>query len=313
MDLSSLPAWTPFAGMAASFLIGLAAAVSAARARSEQLKEQAAELEMQILLGNVTTEEIVNADTTVQVPWVSRQLQIAGWNFSGVPFVLLSVAFAFMVGFVVFVRTLAFAPSALTAVVVLAIPFIALSVASRRARSRFGEQLVAALPMMTTLIKGGSTTQQAIVAVSENLVEPARTEFTRIARELSVGAKLEDAVLRSARRTKSSDMDYFARAVGVQAQYGGELSTILEAITDSIRGRITMRAMLKSKVAQPKFEMVIVTALPWILFFWFSVSVPSYVRVFWEEPIGWFLLAVAIVLDVAGFLLMRHFVNMRIE
>ena len=309
----NLPAWAPLAGMAVMLALGIAVAVSAARIRAARLKEEAAEIEMKILLGDIEESDIVETDTTIQVPWVSQRLKAANWNIAGVTFVAIAAGAAFVAGIAGFATTQSAVPAAAFAAAAALVPFVGLSAAAKKANDRFGEQLMAALPMMCALIKGGSTIQQATVAVSENLVEPASGEFARIAREMSVGMPLDEAIRNSAARMDSRDMDHLARAVAIHSEHGGELSGILETAAESIRARVVMRETLKSKVSQPKMEAYIVTALPWILFAYFSLTVPSYVRVFWEEPIGWLLIAIAAGLDIVGFLLMRRLIDMKLE
>ena len=294
------------------FVGAVAAYVYGKQRKYEEAAEQA-RVEMEILLGNKPEEQASQSRDAIRVPWLTPKLELADLGIGAVGFIggviALTVVASFLAHFV-FRQPLI---TIFVTVAAIGVPFLLLSRKAKQVTDRFGEQLVTALPMMTSLLKSGMTINQAIAAVGENLVEPAKTEFARIARELMVGAQLHEAVYRSAVRTQNADMEYFARALAVQKEQGGELSLVLESITESIRARIKLRAQLRAAVAMPKMEMYIVTALPWLLFVYFSLAVPSYVAIFWNEPVGWAAILVVILLDLVGYLIMRRLVNMDID
>lgn len=300
-------------GIFVVLVVGAAFAFAYGKQRKFEEAAEQARVEMEILLGNKPEEEASQSRAAVRVPWLTPKLELADIGIGAVGFILIALAIAVFTGFVSYFIGRQPLITILVVITSLIIPFAVLVRKAKKVTDRFGEQLVTALPMMTSLLKSGMTINQAIAAVGENLVEPAKTEFGRIARELMVGAQLHEAVQRSAVRTQNADMEYFARALAVQKEQGGELSLVLGSITESIRARIKLRAQLRAAVAMPKMEMYIVTALPWVLFVYFSLAVPSYVAIFWNEPVGWAAIFVVILLDLVGFFIMRRLVNMDID
>lgn len=277
--------------------------------KAEEVEEQA-RLEISILSGEKAAPEELNKPSRVRIPGLSRKLEVCNLPISAIGFLAAVFAAAAFLAFVGFVATRQPIITVGAAALGIGVPFVALNVKAKKETDRFGDQLVTALPMVTSLLRSGFTANQAIASVGENLVEPARGEFGRIARELMVGGRLDEAVQRSAERTNNKDMDYFARAIAVQQEQGGELAIVLETIAESIRARIRLRAQLRAACALPRMESWVVTALPWILFVYFSLFVPSYVEIFWTEPIGWLALCAVVGLDLTGWAIMRKMTNM---
>lgn len=300
-------------GILAVLFIGALFAYAYGKQRKYEEAVEQARVEMEILLGNKSEEEASQSRSTLRVPWLTPKLELADLGIGAIGFIGIVLGLTVFAGFLAYFISRQPLITILVSIVAVLVPFALLVRKAKQVTNRFGEQLVTALPMMTSLLKSGMTINQAIAAVGENLVEPAKTEFGRIARELMVGAQLHEAVQRSAVRTQNADMEYFARALAVQKEQGGELSLVLESITESIRARIKLRAQLRAAVAMPKMEMYIVTALPWVLFVYFSLAVPSYVAIFWNEPVGWAAILVVILLDLVGYLIMRHLVNMDVD
>ncbi len=297
-------------GAVAAVLIGLLFAIAYGKQRKAEEAEEQARIELAILAGEQPTEDASRKHARFRVPGLSHNLELCNAPVGALGFASGAVALGALLAFLLFVASRQPILTVAAGAVGVVAPFAVLNHKASKVTDKFGDQLVTALPMVTSLLRSGFTANQAIAAVGENLVEPARSEFAKIARELMVGGRLDEAVQRSAERTNNKDMDYFARAIAVQQEQGGELAVVLDAIADSIRARIRLRAQLRAAVALPRMESWVVTALPWILFVYFSLFVPTYVEIFWTEPLGWLALAAVVFLDLTGWAIMRKMTDM---
>ena len=135
---------------------------------------------------------------------------------------------------------------------------------TRRARLRkaFTPQLEGALRMIAGSLRVGLSLRQSLIAVAEELDDPARTEFLRVVGRTNLGVGILDALDEMAERMPSAEMAMTVRAIRVQSQTGGDLADVLVTIADTIKARRTLARKVAALTAEGRISAVVILALP---------------------------------------------------
>jgi tight adherence protein B len=193
---------------------------------------------------------------------LSLQLMSANWPITETEYVLIriaSVILAFLLGSLIVGSVL----SGLgLAVIVFFIPDLLLKRAISQRRTNFGKQLVDVLVLMTGAVRAGYSLPQAIEVVSKELKAPASEEFRRVRHEIGLGLSLSQALTNLVARMENDDLYLVVTAININSQVGGNIVTMLEAVTETIRERIRLFAEVRVLTAQQRFGSYILTFLP---------------------------------------------------
>lgn len=175
----------------------------------------------------------------------------------------------------------------------------------------FEAQLGDALVIICNCLRSGLTFQQAMDAINKEMEAPISVEFGRTLQEMQYGLSLEQALNNMGSRIKSSDLMLTVSAVNIQRQTGGNLSEILEIISETIKDRIKIKGDIRTMTAQGRISGLIVGVLPIALGSFLMVINPDYMKVLFTDRIGHILLIVAVIMEVIGFALIRKMVDIK--
>jgi len=142
--------------------------------------------------------------------------------------------------------------------------------------------------------------------------EPVAGEFRRVFEEQRFGLPLQDSLLGMADRVNLVDVRILVTAILIQREVGGNLAEILDNLSNVIRARFTIRRQIKVYTAQGRMTGYLLALLPFFLFtilYWVN---PEYMSVLFRDPIGKMLTAVALTMQLAGFLWIRKIINIEI-
>lgn len=182
---------------------------------------------------------------------------------------------------------------------------------ARRGKA-FNNQLGDTLVMMSNALRAGFSFQQAMELIAREMEAPIGVEFQKVLSELALGASIETALGHMSKRVQSKDFDLVITAVLIQRQVGGNLSQILDTISDTIRERIRMRNEISSLTAQGKLSGIIVGAVPFAIVGFLYLNDPHYLQPMLDSTIGKLLLAAAAALELIAVLIIRKIVDIRV-
>jgi len=193
----------------------------------------------------------------------------------------------------------------------LAVPPCCLQIATSRQRALFETQLGDALMVLSNGLRAGFSFEQALENVSEDLEAPIGSEFNMVVRELKLGEDVEHAFLKVAERMKSDDLKLLTTAVVVQQKVGGNLSEILDTISQTIRDRLSIKRSVKTLTAQGRISGKVVGALPVLLLLAISFLNPGYVSPLFSSMMGRLMLVVGLGMELLGFLVISRIVDIK--
>lgn len=175
----------------------------------------------------------------------------------------------------------------------------------------FESQLSDALLICCNCLRSGLTFAQAMENIAEEMEEPIGTEFKRAVNEMGFGATLEEALNGMLERIDSSDLILTVAAVNVQRQTGGNLSQILETISNTIRERLKIKREIRSLTSQGRMSGIVIGLLPVVIAMFLMVLNPDYIMTFVNTRAGNIMLIICIILEGLGFLAINKVVDIK--
>jgi len=183
----------------------------------------------------------------------------------------------------------------------------------RRRRLRaFAAQLPEALDMLARALRSGQSLASGFNLVAKEIPAPAGKEFGRVFEEQNLGIPLEESLRDLAERIPNLDLKFFATAVILQRQTGGDLAEILDRISSLIRERFTIWGQVQALTGEGRLSGIILMALPVVLFLAIYRLNPDYVMTLFTDPMGQKMLAVAIVMQILGAIVIRKIVTIKV-
>jgi Flp pilus assembly protein TadB len=158
-----------------------------------------------------------------------------------------------------------------------------------RATRRFGrfeEQLPEALQLIIGSLRSGFSLSQSIDAMTREMEEPLASEFGRALGETRLGAEIEDALDRVAKRMNSRDLAFAVIAIRVQRQVGGNLTDVLATTVATMRERAMLHRQVKALSAEGRLSAYVLIGLPIAVLFYMLWVRGEYMLPLVTTPIG---------------------------
>lgn len=243
---------------------------------------------------------------------VRKYVEQAGLNMSPHKIILASIALGVAAGmawqFVGFLRIMAI-PIALTFA---SFPMLYVMFMRKRRLKKFGAQLPEALDLIARALRAGHSLPAGFHLAAEQMTEPLGPEFGRCYDEQNLGLPLEEALTELTERVPNVDLRFFATAVIIQRQTGGDLAEILDKISRLIRERFQIWGQIQALTGEGRLSGIVLMVLPPALFLVMLRINYDYIMKLFEDPLGHKMLAAAIILQVVGGLAIRKIVNIKV-
>jgi len=182
----------------------------------------------------------------------------------------------------------------------------------KRRLKAFAGQLPDALEMLARSLRAGQSLGFGFNMVSSEMGLPIGKEFGRAFEEQNLGVPLDETLENMTNRIPNLDLKFFATAVILQRQTGGDLAEILDKIGSLIRERFRIWGQVQALTGEGRLSGVVLLALPFLLFLAVYQLNREYIMVLFTDPMGKKMLAVAIFMQVLGALVIRKIVNIKV-
>jgi tight adherence protein B len=176
---------------------------------------------------------------------------------------------------------------------------------------KFVNELPDALDLMVSALRAGHSMIGALGIVAAESREPIRREFRLCFEEQNFGIDLREAMANMLLRVPLPDLRIIVTAILIQKESGGNLAEALEKTGYLIRERFKLRAQIKVHTAQSRFTAVILTVVPYALGTVLYFENPSYMMLLFSRPLGHKMMAVGVVLNAVGLLVIRRIIKIR--
>lgn len=185
------------------------------------------------------------------------------------------------------------------------VPGVYLRNSIHRRRMRFEKQLIDVLVLITGAVRSGYSFLQSLDVVVKEMPPPVSEEFRRVRREVGLGLPLSQALGNLNTRMQNDDLALLVTAVNINTQVGGNLSVMLDAVTNTIRERIRLLAEVRAITSMQRYSGYLLTLLPFgtaaILF----ILNPEYMARLFEPGITLCIPIGAIILVILGNIVIR--------
>ena len=239
-------------------------------------------------------------------------MQQADWPITGPEFQIILLGLGIIFALFFYLLTLQLLNAVLGLVFGSLIGWMTLRIRIQRRQAAFSNQISDMLKMVSDAMRAGFSFMQALEHIANEMDAPVSREVQKVMRETNLRVPLETALENMSQRVQSKDFDLVITAVLIQRQVGGNLSQILDTISDTVNDRLRMRQEIKTLTAQGRLSGVILALLPVALAFLLNVLNPEYLRPLFDEEIGHLAIGAAIILEIIGFLVIKRIVNIDI-
>jgi tight adherence protein B len=192
------------------------------------------------------------------------------------------------------------------------LPLMWLMMRRKKRMKAFGTQLPDALEMLARALRAGQSLPAGFNMVASEMSPPISKEFGRVSEEQNFGCSMEESLDSLTERVPNLDLKFFATAIILQRQTGGDLAEILDKIGRLIRERFQIWGQIQALTGEGRLSGIVLLALPILLFFGVYYLNTDYVMLLFTEPLGKKMLAGAAVMQVLGALVIRKIVNIQV-
>lgn len=192
------------------------------------------------------------------------------------------------------------------------LPSIVVNYKRQRRLKRFTSLFPDTLEMFARSLRAGHSFTGAIQLVAQEMPAPVGPEFQIVFDEQNLGISLRQVLIDLTERIDSLDVKFFVTAVLIQRDTGGNLAEIIDKISYVIRERFRVQGQLRIFTAQARLSGVILVLLPPLMAVVIYFLNPNYLKPLWFDGVGKFMIGTAVVLQVAGTLVIRKIVRIKI-
>ena len=168
------------------------------------------------------------------------------------------------------------------------------------------QTLPQAVRLLCIALDSGNSLLQALEYAAKNSNGAIARELKRAVWDVKAGKSFEEAMEGLRKRTGGSEFSCLAVAMEIQHRCGGTLSQILQSVSQMLQQSAELEEELVTKTTQAQLSARVVALMPIVVVGLLSVVSPGYLGQFFESLPGVALLVVAVILEVAGVVLVKR-------
>jgi tight adherence protein B len=192
------------------------------------------------------------------------------------------------------------------------LPLAGLMFKRKQRLASFAKQLPEALELISRALRAGHSLASGFKLVADEMDAPISREFERCYEAQNLGIPLDEAIEEMTERVPNLDLRFFATAVVLQRQTGGDLAEILDKIGYIVRERFKIWGQIQALTGEGRLSGIVLLSLPPVLFVVMWRLNPNYCMALFTDPMGHQMLAGAIVMQIIGALVIRKIVNIKV-
>ena len=187
-----------------------------------------------------------------------------------------------------------------------AVPFLYLLYRKNKRAADVIKQLPDVVELMVRSLRSGQSLDKALQEVDSHFSEPLGREVGKMREENAMGVPFESAMRNfEGRLPRLADIKIFCTSLIIQRKTGGNLTEILEGLSNTIRERVKLEREVKALTAEGRVSMIVLASLPFAFGAVNYLLNPEYIKLLFVHPAGRQLLVLAMVFEAAGFAVMR--------
>lgn len=217
---------------------------------------------------------------------LSLQLARANWHMTVQEYLLIRLGVTILCFLLAWLISRSVLSGIGLALIAYMIPGIILRRSITQRQTQFGKQLGDVLSLINGAVRAGHSLLQALEVVVREMKPPASEEFGRVVREVGLGLRLTDALRNLSARMQNGDLDLVVTSIDIQYQVGGNMATMLEAVTETLRDRMRLFGEIRVLTTQQRYSSYLISVLPIFVGGMLFIINPEYMgRLFEPGPI----------------------------
>jgi tight adherence protein B len=246
----------------------------------------------------------------------SEQLQIkissAYWPITDVEFIvirILAAVLGFVAGWLSMGSILA---GLFLGILMIFLPPVILERSIVERQNKFHSQLMDVLIMIKGAVQAGYSLPQSLDLALKEMPAPSSEEFSRVLREVRFGFPLEQALTNMAERMENDDLHIVVTAIIINAQVGGNLSTVLESTIETIRDRMQLSSEVRSLTSYARYVGNFLSFLPFVAGIIIFFLTPDYFQSVLNSLLVQVIFAAALIGIVIGNIWIRRIATIKV-
>lgn len=273
----------------------------------------------------VDTTDLIKGDVTGMVPVLDKVIGQTNRGLSLAKFIeqsgvrttvsglmVISIGMAIAGYFLAAMFTVLLPVRLVGAAALAAIPTLYVRIKRQRRFNKFEELFPEALDLMARALKAGHAFSTGLKMVSDEMADPVGPEFRKTFDEQNFGLPLKDSLANLIDRIPLLDVRFFATAVLIQRDTGGNLAEILENLASVVRERFKILRQVRVYTAHGRFTGWVLMALPGALAVVLSFINPDHMNLLFRERIGQMLIGIACVMQFVGYMWIRTIIKIEV-
>lgn len=192
------------------------------------------------------------------------------------------------------------------------IPNLTLKIRNSRRRQKFNHQILDAIMILSSSLKGGLSLSQALEVLIEEMPAPMSQEIGLVVRESKMGVVLEEGLEHLNKRMDMEELRLLINSILVARETGGDLTKVFSRLSTTIRDSRKLKDNVRTLTLQGRMQGVIMSVLPFLFIWWVVGFNRQHFDIMLQNELGWILLFIAGILQVVGIVLIRKFSTIRI-
>lgn len=173
-----------------------------------------------------------------------------------------------------------------SAFIIAVAPIYIIQIKISRRQTILEKQLPEMLDFISRSMHMGHTFISSLQLAADNAKEPIASEFKQAFQEINFGKSVQSAMSDLSKRINCLEMRYFAVAVFINHEIGGNLASLISGVSLLIRDRIKTKMVLRAMTSEARASAMILSLLPFLVGLLMLVVRPDYVAYLWSEPMG---------------------------
>lgn len=204
-------------------------------------------------------------------------------------------------------------PFLIVAVMVVAMAYFVPLLYFKRARGKyrttFLEVFPDALDLIARIVRAGVPVSTGIEVAGKESPEPVKSIFSELASQNRVGISFEDSLNRMVKRLNIADFSFFASALILQRESGGNIAETVANLASIVRKRKELRKKGEALTAEARTVAGVLAALPFLGSGLVALVNFPYISLLFTDTRGNIIMGIALTMLLIGMGIMRAMVN----
>jgi len=190
------------------------------------------------------------------------------------------------------------------------IPTIFLKIQTDKRLNLFTQQFPDALGLLANSLRAGHSLIASFEIIRSEMPAPVSQVFKSAVDDISLGIDTKEAITAMQKIIPASmDLRFFVTAVLIQRDVGGNLTEILDTLSNTIRERFKLLGQLKAQTAQTRFSGAVLSFAPPVIGMILFIVSPEYMDPLINTTQGQIALLAAIFLLILGIYTVKKITN----